>query len=246
MTDSNAERSMEKTAKTEAKPAGYRKGGQAAGRRPRATSKKRQPHASQEPPRTPLLNRADQLGATLAKGLDLAEAGLSLGLTLINRFGSMVQESILASASDRPHPSAQPQPGHHGDGPEPTAAGRSSQDPAGAAEESYCIANRLPVTPGQRTQVSFSINNDSPSAARQVRLELDGFVGQVSGTKFSCTGFIVKPNAKTIAPMDFEKFVLRGEVPQGIPSDVYHGKVIVVSDQAFEIPVKLLVVPPGL
>lgn len=238
---------MEKTAKTEAKPIGDRKRVQAAGRRPRTTGKKRQPHAAaQKPPGTPLPNRSDRLGATLAKGLDLAEAGLSLGLTLINRFGSMVQESILAFPNDRSQAEAQPQPDHPRDGPEPTAARRSSQDAAGVAEESYCIANRLPVTPGQRVQVSFSINNDSPGEARQVRLELDGFVGQVSGAKLSCRGFTVKPSAKTIAPMDFEKFVLRGEVPSGIPSDVYHGQVVVVSDQAFEIPVRLLVGPPGL
>ena len=39
--------------------------------------------------------RADQLGTIVTKGLDLAEAGLSLGLSMINQFGAVAQPQRL-------------------------------------------------------------------------------------------------------------------------------------------------------
>ena len=193
-----------------------------------------------------MFGHGDQIGTTFAKGLDLAEAGLSLGLTLINRFGTMMQDSVLekfsgvmgaatassqesAPSSSRSHDSTVPGPSpEHPEGIEP-------QDPA------YYIANRLPLTPGQPAHVSFSINNDSMDAAKNVKLKVDGFIGSTQGQVFPCKGFTVSPGTKTIEPMDFEKFILKGVIPAGLPPDIYHGRIVVMSEQAIEIPVKLLV-----
>ncbi|MEO8325919.1 MAG: hypothetical protein ABI618_08725 [Nitrospirota bacterium] len=193
-----------------------------------------------------VFGHGDQIGTTFAKGLDLAEAGLSLGLTLINRFGTMMQDSVMekfsgvmgaATASpqesvpptSRPRDSAAPMP------PSEQSEGIEPQDPA------YYIANRLPLTPGQSVHVSFSINNDSMDSAKDVKLKVDGFIGSTQGQVFACKGFTVSPGTKTIEPMDFEKFVLKGVIPAGLPPDIYHGRILVVSEQAIEIPVKLLV-----
>lgn len=193
-----------------------------------------------------VFGHGDQIGTTFAKGLDLAEAGLSLGLTLINRFGTMMQDSVMekfsgvmgaataspqesASSSSRPVDSAAPMPSSE------QSEGIEPQDPA------YYIANRLPLTPGQSVHVSFSINNDSIDSAKDVKLKVDGFIGSTQGQVFPCKGFTVSPGTKTIEPMDFEKFVLKGVIPAGLPPDIYHGRILVVSEQAIEIPVKLLV-----
>ena len=57
-------------------------------------------------------------------------------------------------------------------------------------------------------------------------------------------GFSIKPAQKTIAPVDFEKFVLQGTLPETIVPDVYRGVVIVASDKDLAIPVILVVTPP--
>lgn len=193
-----------------------------------------------------VFGRGDQIGATFAKGLDLAEAGLSLGLTLINRFGTMMQDSVLekfsgvmgaATPSPQDPASSSPRTGESAPSMSPSeqSEGLEPQDPA------YYIANRLPLAPGQSVHVSFSINNDSMDSAKEVKLKVDGFIGSTQGQVFPCKGFTVTPGTKTIEPMDFEKFVLKGVVPAGIPPDIYHGRIVVVSEQAIEIPVKLLV-----
>src|SRR4029077_9762126 len=47
-----------------------------------------------EVPVPDLTGRADQLGAIIVKTLDLAEAGLSLGITVLTRAGAVAQEAL--------------------------------------------------------------------------------------------------------------------------------------------------------
>ncbi len=191
-----------------------------------------------------------QLGTTLAKGLDLAEASLNLGLTLVTRFGSIVQHSVLDKVVENLSAPVQPAPSPDSDGPREGAARASATATETETEEvpssdiSYSITNRLPLSPGQVVNVSFSINNDSDDSTKRVKLRVEGFVGQISAVQFPGHGFAVKPASGAIAPMDFEKFVLRGRLPPDIPSDMYLGKVVVMSDQQLEIPVRLVVRPP--
>lgn len=199
--------------------------------------------------RRPLV-QTEQLGATLAKGLDLAEASLSLGLTLMSRFGSMVQESVLEKVAD--HFPAAAGPAQAPGAPEQTepAPSPAAAQPASESREvpesdvGFSITNRLPLFPGHAVSVSFSLNNDSEEIAKRVKLRVEGFVGQLSAAKIPSDGFSVKPSSGSIAPMDFEKFVLKGTLPSDIPSDVYLGKVIVLADHNLEIPVRLVVGPP--
>lgn len=177
-----------------------------------------------------LRQRLDQVGTILAKGLDLAEAGVSLGVTIISRVGVAAQQKIregldAAAAAPTPAPSNEPPPD------------------SGDAEPAYGITNRLPLTPGGTARISFSINNDSMTEAKRVDLRVEGFTGETSGAKLDVSTFTIKPPQKVIAPADFEKFVLQGDVPQNAVPDMYRGVVVVASGNDFNIPVMLVVTP---
>lgn len=175
--------------------------------------------------------RADQVGALFSKGLDLAEAGLSLGVTLVNRVGVAAQQQIVERFMSQAATAVDPA----------TAGAPAPSAPAAPEPEAYGISNRLPLQPGSEVRVSFSINNDSMVAPKKVALGLEGFVGDAHGRRLNAAGFAVQPARKTIAPMDFEKFVLKGVVPPKAPPDVYRGWVIVGSDTELRIPVWLVV-----
>ncbi|HYM02058.1 MAG TPA: hypothetical protein VET85_03865 [Stellaceae bacterium] len=186
-----------------------------------------------------LRGRVDQVGAILAKSLDLAEAGLSLGVTIVSRVGAVAQEQILdrmvaaataatATASAPPAPPAEAAP------PPPTSAAT----PAG-----FGITNRLPLAPGGEVRISFSINNESMTAPKKVDLRVEGFAGDAGGAPLDAALFSVKPARRVIEPMDFEKFVLQGTVPQATPPDTYRGWVVASAESELRIPVWLTVMP---
>lgn len=182
-----------------------------------------------------LSDKVDQVGMILSKGLDLAEAGVSLGVTIVNRIGSAAQQQVLermaAAMQQRDEPGAPPSPAMQGEGvPEAPA------EPA-----AFYITNRLPLTPGGTVKVSFSINNDSMVAPKKVTLHIEGFLGEATGALLPAEGLSIKPETKSIAPVDFEKFVLSGAVPIETPPDVYLGWVLVSSDDELRIPVRLTV-----
>jgi len=186
--------------------------------------------------------RSDQFGAIFAKGLDLAEASLSLGLTMLTRVGVAAQQQVerMASALPQEPVAAPPGPGIPVPGPqqEPPPA---PPGPITADERQYGITNRQPVTQGGVVRISFSINNDSVSSPKSVTLRPEPFVGEIEGARIEADKFAIKPQRRRIAPLDFEKFVLEGAIPDDVPSDVYHGAVVVSSGQAFSIPVRIVV-----
>ncbi|HSB73518.1 MAG TPA: hypothetical protein VLT62_29685 [Candidatus Methylomirabilis sp.] len=204
---------------------------------------------------------AEQLGAILTKSLDLAEASLSLGLTMISRVGAMAQREVIdrmaaaggaagAGAGAPGDATATPGPEHvHGSagmgGTAPEGHGaRGEVDPATMSPgQAYVITNRLPLSPGAPVSISFSINNDDMTTAKTVALAVEGFAGELESGRLDAAGFSVKPARKTIAAMDFEKFVLEGALPPETPPDVYHGWVVVTSGAEFRIPVRLVVLP---
>jgi hypothetical protein len=186
-----------------------------------------------------LRQRVDQVGTLVGKGLDLAEAGLSLGVTIVNRIGTAAQQQminrVVASVQD-----GAPPPGQSHAVPDPAPAPREAET-SFPEPGAFYVTNRLPLVPGGSVKVSFSINNDSMIAPKKVALRIDGFVGQMTGATLSAKGFGVKPAARRIAPMDFDKFVLGGTVPTEIPPDVYIGLIVVESDEQLEIPIRLVV-----
>ena len=183
----------------------------------------------------------DQIGAILTKGLDLAEASISLGLNLVSRLGSVAQENLIdrlfgvvpssSSASETESDSGSP--------PEPSAPEeRTGED---NAADNYGVINRMPLIPGGPVKVSFSINNDSYNTPKKVRLRLVGFTGERQGMVIEGKDFSIRPVTKSIAPMDFDKFTLSGVIPESLVSDVYSGWIIVQAEKEFRIPVRLAV-----
>ena len=190
-----------------------------------------------------LKQRLDQVGKILARGLDLAEAGVSLGVTIISRVGvaaqQKIREGIDATAASGVAP-AGPEPGHPVDAPQFSDA----ESPAAESESAYGITNRLPLTPGGTVKLSFSVNNDSMIEPKKVDLRIEGFTGDTQRARLDASTFTIKPTRKTIAPVDFEKFILQGSVPADVPPDVYRGAVTVESGTELKIPVVLVVMPP--
>lgn len=179
--------------------------------------------------------RVGQIGDLLDKGVTLLDVGLGLGATLVGRIGDVAQNQIFerfmsqAAAANPSMAAAPPSPA-------PEMAPTPSPEP-----ETYGIRNRLPLLPGGRVGISFSISNDSIEAPKKVTLSLDGFVGDTHGHRLDIGDFMVKPARKTIAPMDFARFALEGVLLPNIPPDVYRGWVIVGSDTELRIPVWLVV-----
>jgi hypothetical protein len=195
------------------------------------TARKREADAqAKEVPVPDLTGRADQLGAIIVKTLDLAEAGLSLGITVLTRAGAAAQEA-LAERAPAPDGQVMPENSHP----------RTADDPEA---EPFFLANRVPLAPGGDVYVSFSITNDSLVEPKQVKVDVADFVGETDGVRIASDAFAVRPARKKIAPMDFEKFVLTGTLPAATPADVYRGAVIVGSTDELSIPVRLTVAAP--
>jgi hypothetical protein len=91
--------------------------------------------------------------------------------------------------------------------------------------------------------VSFTINNDSATSPKELQLRVAGFAGQMHGTSFNGEQFSVEPATQVIAPMDFDKFTLKGAIPPDVPGDAYFGWVIVSAEEELRIPVRLVVTP---
>lgn len=201
----------------------------AKARRGQKAADKEQPPAK-EVPVPELAGRAEQLGAIIVKTLDLAEAGLSLGITVLTRAGAAAQEALTERGAESPAV-----------GPEAAYAPPDAAGATAGGEEAFFLTNRLPLVPGGTARVSFSITNDSLVEPKRVQLRVTEFVGEYEGLRIDASAFTVRPARKTIAPADFEKFVLAGELPGAAPPDVYRGAVIVGSTDEMSIPVRLLV-----
>jgi hypothetical protein len=193
---------------------------------------------SAPPPGNELRQRLDQVGTILAKGLDLAEAGVSLGMTIISRVGVAAQQRFREGMEAAAAP-GQPPATQAVEAEQHSRAATSAPPPE--PESTYGITNRLPLTPGGTVNVSFSINNESMMEPKRVELRVEGFLGDAHGARLDAATFTVEPSQMTIAPVDFEKFRLRGPVPADALCDVYRGAVIVASGTELRIPVVLVV-----
>jgi hypothetical protein len=203
----------------------------------------------EEPPRQPkevpvpeLAGRAEQVGAIIVKSLDLAEAGLSLGITVLTRAGAAAQGAIVDRVPAGPG-AAYPGPAAFDPGTGADGAPPPPETTLGE-EELFFLTNRVPLAPGGEVRVSFSITNDSLVEPKRVTLRVEGLVGDQHGVRIDGSAFAVKPARKTIPPADFDKFVVTGTLPAAVPPDVYSGAVIVHSTDEMSIPVRLVVGVP--
>ena len=175
----------------------------------------------------------ERFGNLLGRGLDLAEAGLSLGITLATTLGTVAQQKIVEKIMDVAGSDPSPQVSVSGAAPAPAAPRPPPQ--------AFGITNRLPLTPGMAMSISFSINNDSAVTPKQVSLRVEPFTGERSGAMLPPESLLITPASTAIAPMDFEKFVLVGTIPEISPPDTYHGSIAVTAEDSMRIPVLLVV-----
>jgi hypothetical protein len=171
------------------------------------------------------------MSALVSKLLQLADAGVGLGINVISLINSYTQHQ---ARQEPPQEAHQPAPG-----PAPAAPA-----PNASAEHSYCIINRTPLHPGSAVRVSFSISNEQPDAVRRLRVSVLAFTGATSGAALPAN-FSVDTPEREVGPMDFERFVLCGSIPDDAPPDSYAGWVQVDGDEQMRIPVMLLVSPAG-
>jgi hypothetical protein len=177
-----------------------------------------------------------QVSALTSKFIELADAGVGLGMNVVSLLSSLAKAQIGGAVQtedvsggvrrERPQPEA-PQ------------AGAGSADRSGP--RNYCIVNRTPLSPGGPVQVSFSINNDLPDSAKNLIVSARGFAGAARGFQIDNSLFAVEPSERLIAAMDFERFVLKGSIPKEAPEDSYNGWILVDGDEQLRIPVVLLV-----
>jgi hypothetical protein len=174
---------------------------------------------------------APQFSSLVSKVLELADAGVGLGINVVSLLTNFAKTQAGAGAAvptQQAAPAAEAQPA-------PSAA----TDPSAA--RNYCIVNRLPLHPGDSVKVSFSINNDMPDSVKNLALSCRGFVGAAQAFAIADKVFSIEPASAGIGPMDFERFVLKGAIPANAPADSYNGWILVAGDEQMRIPAVLMV-----
>jgi len=185
--------------------------------------------AAKTPPARSSAGPSAQMSSLVSRFLELADASVGLGINVVTLLNTLAKSQVAGAvpAEQQPEGAARPAP--------PEDASRAE------APRNYCIVNRRPIHPGSAVQVSFSINNDLPDAAKKLRVTAQGFAGAARGFSLDGAGFSVQPSEQLIGPMDFERFVLTGSIPADAPEDSYNGWILVDGDEQMRIPVVLLV-----
>lgn len=187
----------------------------------------------------PVSSGLDHIGSVVSKGFVLVEAAIEVGVTLANRLSSALQIQAGQQPEAGAPPYAVPQAGPYQAPPlsEPRTAPAGPQP---VPSPGY-VTNPLPLFPGSSVSVSFTINNDSATVAKEVRLWIESLTGELRGDTLDAAGFSVAPSTKVIAPLDFDKFTLTGTIPPTAVGDSYGGWIVVASDEQLRIPVRLVV-----
>jgi hypothetical protein len=196
-----------------------------------------------------------QFNSIMSKSLDLAEAGLTLGLNLFQKFGANVQDQLAGkfakvaeAGKSFVNEAVKTARAQGQSGPGETATRDDEQERSQSAESASAFAgvfNHLPLFPGSPVKVSFSINNETAESVKKVSVKLEGLTGELTGATLDASHFSIKPSKQTLGPMDFEKFVITGTVPPHVRSDGYNGWIIVSGDEQLKIPVKLTITGNG-
>lgn len=178
--------------------------------------------------------RADyngQLASLFSAGIGFTQAGLSLGMGLLNSFASMQEQMVQRLRSGEPlerHPARPAEP--------EAVAGPQTAPEAG-------VTHALPLSLGGAVYLSLSLNNDSRTETKAVTLELVGLRGE-QGLEWPAATLTVTPTRCAIRPLDFEKIVISGSVPAELAPDIYHGHIAVSGAEQLQIPVRFVVEAP--
>ncbi len=171
-----------------------------------------------------------QVEAIVHKGLDIAEAGIELGVNIVSRLGLILKNQLVDNTNNvsQAYPT------------EECAQNETSSTVTDATEEYYLI-NRLALHPGDSVSISFSMNNDSLTDEKTISLSPIDFKGAEHHVVIPESNFSISPASKTIAPIDFEKFILTGTLPADIPADTYYGSIIVEDQTQHKISAVIVV-----
>ncbi len=179
-----------------------------------------------------------QVSSIFAKLMELADAGMGLGMNVISLLNSLAHSQLSGRVSGEDAPAD----GGYAQAPGPAAPPPHEARPESAeAGRTYCVVNRTRLVPGGPVRVSFSINNDLAADPKRLRLSARDFAGATRGFSLGAGAVTVEPAEQVIAPMDFEKFVLQGTIPAQAPEDSYNGWILVEGDEELRIPVVLVV-----
>ncbi|NLI83732.1 MAG: hypothetical protein GX443_18920 [Deltaproteobacteria bacterium] len=188
----------------------------------------------------------EQIEAIFSKILELAETGVGLGVNVLSRLSSYAQsETAYRQGEDERHGGGGYPPPHMGETGMGTAAlhrePRGDPDSGMGTSWNPFVTNRISLQPGRPFQISFCINNDSDASEKRLHLEAEDFVGATTGFRMERHLFSVQPAEKAIAPLDFDKFVLTGNIPADALEDSYNGWVRITGDEEIRLPVILMV-----
>jgi hypothetical protein len=207
----------------------------------RSTGKKSTAKKTTKRPKPQAAEPESQLSTLVAKSIDLAEAGLSLGLNLVQKLGGSLQHDLadkFARAKDAFVNTSTATADRQS--PEPAETAGPAEEPAHAAYFAG-VVNRLPLFPGSPVHVSFSINNDAPDQPKKVSLRLSALTGELTGKALPPSTCTVKPGTSVIAPLDFDKFVITGTIPIDTKGDAYCGFIEARGQEELQIPLRLIV-----
>jgi|GEM_PF-3312638 len=194
-----------------------------------------------------------QIEEIVNKGLDLAEVGIGLGVNIVARLGTIFKDQvfdklsssdILNSTMSNMSSAQQDENAYHNNNQEFEDQTQTQNNTASSStqeEQSYYLFNRTTLTPASELSLSFSINNDSLTSSKQIKITVEKFTGEAHQNELDADLFSVLPDKIEIAAADFEKFILKGKLPSDIQPDKYHGWIIVEEQQTYRIPVALFV-----
>lgn len=181
-------------------------------------------------------SEGDRINTLLAKGFDLMETGLNLGFNLVSKVENIAQDKVTDwvhnTARRYSHPA-----GSESASPPPDQKSEKESD-----NQIAPVFNRLPLYPGGDARLSFSIENELTDSDKKITLHIgEVFAGDKSGFIIDGTTFSITPEKVKIGPLDFEKCVLNGHIPETAPPDHYLGSVLVTDTERYQIPVCLVV-----
>lgn len=207
-------------------------------RQEKAKQKERQRKAAGQIPPEKLGDRGEQIGEIFSKILELAKCSVDLGINVVSQLTELVKGRQVGSLTvDEGY---QESPYHPHPEPHGPAAGSEQTD----LDRGRYVTNRTPVFPGGSVRVPCSLNNDSHLLEKKISLTVQEFIGSTQGFQIAPSAFVLEPSEIVIAPVDFEKFVLTGTVPQNAPPDAYYGGIVIDGDETAQIPVVIVVTTP--
>ena len=137
-------------------PTGSKKDAETIAREARSSVRKQEEYVS---------NRVDQLGSIISKGFDLAETGISLGVNLLNRLGTVVGDRIVnvnSSPGNAGNTYAEPQ----------GASPNQPPDAAGGGAPMYQNMQDVPEPVREVDSPPASIVRPCPRASAAVRFPI--------------------------------------------------------------------------